>query len=79
MIVRGYSMNLYCENAQPNIRGTGSNGDVHDFQEFPKTYFGETRAEVVREARSDGWIINLEKNTCICPKCNPNIRRGCTQ
>ena len=74
MIVRGYSLDLYCENAH-ELRGTGRDGDVHEFNEFPATYFGETRQECVRWARGDGWKINLSKGICICPKCNDKKER----
>lgn len=74
MIVRGYSMDLYCENAH-ELRGTGYGGDIHDYNEFPKTYAGETRAECVREARADGWKINIKAGTCICPKCTEQRKR----
>jgi len=69
MIVRGYALDLYCENAH-ELRGTGYDGDVHDYNEFPATYVGETRQECVKAARKNGWIINIKAGTCICPKCN---------
>jgi hypothetical protein len=69
MIVRGYTLDLYCENAR-ELYGTGSDGDIHDYKEFPATYVGETRQECVRAARKEGWTINITEGKCICPKCN---------
>ena len=71
MIVRGYSLDLYCENAaiDGDICGTGRDG-IHGFREFPATYFGETRQECVGAARRDGWTVNIKDGKCICPKCN---------
>lgn len=67
MIVRGYSLDLYCENAD-ELRGTGRDG-IHDYNEFPATYVGETHQECVGAARKDGWVVNINKGTCVCPKC----------
>lgn len=77
MIVRGYSLDLYCNNAEKysNMYGSGRGEDIHEFNEFPKNYFGESRQECVRAARSDGWKINLKAGTCICPKCNKRCER----
>lgn len=36
-------------------------------------YFSDSKnpkSECFKQARKDGWKINLKERTCICPKCN---------
>lgn len=55
----GYTLDLYCKYQNPE----------HDYNEFPHGIIEyETRAESVKEARRQGWIVHRD-NTATCPKC----------
>ncbi len=69
MIASGYTLDLYCDRVGLPIVLKGAAPGQHKYDEFPHVYFGETRAEVTREARKDGWRINWAKRTCVCPRC----------
>jgi hypothetical protein len=61
MIVGCYALDLYCDNEpvhgkKPMERRVGQ-------------FTGETGGQARQEARRVGWLINLGKNTCVCPKC----------
>lgn len=73
MIVGGYSLHLYCdceghindyERAQQAGRQTWEQNS-HDIGEFT----GHSRAECVKAARSDGWVIDITSGRCKCPTC----------
>lgn len=63
MIVGGYALDLYCENA------TEPFDSVHPYQEFPHSYQHEYGCSARKRARRDGWRLNLIKGTAICPEC----------
>ena len=67
MIVGWYSLDLYCDN-----KDVGTDG--HSYKQFPKTYSSEFGSTARREARSEGWILDREKGTAICPNCSREAR-----
>lgn len=66
MIVSGYSLHLYCDNHDDLTK----HGPWAWNSEFPVLYFDEERAKCYRDARLDGWRINIKKGTALCPKCS---------
>lgn len=75
MIVGGYLLDLYCDNedAPEQHYKAPYNPQAHQFREFPHQYTGETRAECVRQARAEGWLIG--KTRQLCPKCNRRVQK----
>lgn len=59
----GYSLNLYCDTE--NIDGFNK----HGWNEFPRTFTGETFNECAALARKEGWVIHRKTRTATCPKC----------
>lgn len=65
MYASGYTLDLYCE----NIDNKELDLKMHDWLEFPHTFFAYDRKQAFRDARKAGWKINTKNKTCICPKC----------
>ena len=63
-LVGCYSMDLYCEE-----------DDGHKFEEMPHQYTGPTGAGCNRDARKDGWILDLQNRRCWCPKHRESGRK----
>ena len=68
MIVGCYTLDLYCDD--PN-----ETHEKIDFMhsaggEFPHQYTAAYGSQCRAQARRDGWTLNLQKNTAICPKCH---------
>jgi hypothetical protein len=64
-VVGCYSLHLYC-----CYKSTD-----HEYREFPHEYTGATGGQCRRQARRDGWIINVKHNQATCPKCSGKRRR----
>ena len=60
MIVGCYVLDLYCDLENPD----------HKYDEFPHQYTAETGGKCRKDARREGWKLNLWEGTAICPKCN---------
>lgn len=63
-IVGCYSLDLYCD-GEPDCQ----NGSCLHTGGSPGQYSAETGSECRRQAREDGWILNLQEQTAVCPKC----------
>ncbi len=61
MIVRGYTLDLYCDLVGDDC--------FHDTLRFPHTFFGATWAETSQAAKKCGWKLDKKKGTAVCPKC----------
>jgi hypothetical protein len=59
-IIGCYSLDLYCCRKNP----------AHKHSEFPHNYTAETGGECRKDARKDGWKLNLRDQTAVCPKCS---------
>jgi hypothetical protein len=68
MIVGGYNLNLYCDGA-PDCKNRSAKYDGGDHYTAPGKYVGETGSECRQQDRKRGWILNLQENTAVCPKC----------
>ncbi len=75
MIVRGYSIDLYCENEQSKVvkhRRTTIDGtmyfDVNDNGIF-FSFAGETYTQCAKQARKVGWVLSRDRSKAICPIC----------
>ncbi len=68
-----YSLDLYCDNSGPNLKGMPHDG-IHSWDEFPHNYTDELGSVCRAKARKNGWIIGSD-STAICPKCNPKSKR----
>lgn len=72
MISSGYTLDLYCDHPDHEIEffyDSTQNGVVQKFDQ----YFCDSKnpkSDCFKQARKDGWKINLKERTCICPKCN---------
>lgn len=66
----GYTLHLYCRNYGKG-KGTEHMWDAHHARcrIFPEMYTGETFAECARVAKKDGWKIDKETRTALCPSC----------
>lgn len=71
----GYALDLYCDSAGDYSPGNPSDG-VHDFNEFPHTFDGDSFADCARQARARGWRINRRARTALCPKCSRSANGG---
>ncbi|AGF88520.1 hypothetical protein [Salmonella phage FrontPhageNews] len=65
MITAGYTLDLYCECVECKSCDWA-------WQEYHprcgmKSYAGETWADCARQARSEGWVICRDKQTCFAP------------
>lgn len=60
MIVGGYTLDLYCDRESK----------AHEYKEFPHEYTAELGSVTRRNARRDGWVLNMKEGTAICPKCS---------
>jgi hypothetical protein len=58
-------MDLYCDNENAHEYESG----VLVMPSYQGEYTGNSRAECIRNARKDGWTINLKTWKCYCPKC----------
>lgn len=59
-----YVMDLYCDHSDCS----------HDSEEFPHTFYGETRGECKRDALLYGWQWSRNRGL-LCPQCSkkPNL------
>lgn len=70
MIVGCYTLDLYCRYWEDQPRGVSAFCNTNfDWNHKIFQYTGRTRAECLREARKDGWLVNLKTRKCICPEC----------
>ena len=70
MIAGGYTLDLYCDNAEPRKWGDALVDRFgHKAGDFPKQYFGELGATCRQQARRVGWLIG-KGGRALCPKCN---------
>ena len=74
MIIGGYALHLYCDNAESNDKNyhyqlASGTYLVADY-EIPHTYAGNNFTECVNYARKDGWKVDRKNDICICPVCN---------
>ena len=61
MIVGCYDLHLYCDaNGCPLTKEL----------KMPRQYTGPTLGYCLRDARKDGWRVNVRKDKAICPKCS---------
>jgi len=58
MITSGYELNLYCD-CEDCANGF--------YAWVPEQFIGTSWAGVTRHAKSVGWIIRKDKNTCFAP------------
>lgn len=65
MIVGGYVLHLYCENASEHDYTDPTLGE----------YGGGNKSEAYKEAKLDGWFIDDKKGIAICGKCRLNNRK----
>lgn len=72
MIIGGYELQLYCDNAKSGEFGTVRDNIGHSHAEFPHYYTGETGSNCRKMARRDGWELNLKAHVAFCPKCTAN-------
>lgn len=72
MKAEGYSLDLYCENNDPNSPDPSAYYWPHPYYKPPHQYFGESRASVYRQARRDGWVLTRE-GFVYCPFCTTPI------
>lgn len=68
MIVGCYTLDLYCENADPSAAGYRTQCP-HRWGHFPTVFTGETEGECLRAARRSGWFITRERYA-YCPTCS---------
>lgn len=61
MIVGCYSLDLYCDH-----------NEAREFvcHNWPGQWAGRTRQDCLRQARQDGWVVQLDTDPhrCFCPK-----------
>lgn len=75
MIVGGYAMDLYCENAGETLAGTIYDAYGHRYDAFPRKFHGETALECRQQAYTRGWILRIAKGEAYCPMCAKGMRR----
>ena len=84
MIVGCYTLDLYCD-GDPECKYSMTNSP--GCRNMSAQFTAETGSECRRLAREDGWILNLQEQTTVCPKCakkglkpgpapDPEIARG---
>lgn len=69
MMVGCYTLDLYCD--RDSLR--------HKYGEFPHQYTGKTESSCRRQARLDGWRLNLRTGTDICPACVIDLGQRITE
>lgn len=74
-IVGGYSLDLYCVNADGTCNENGRDGAGHIYNEFPHQFYGQTNRECMKEAKQRGWVINKQDDVAICPFCRSKNKR----
>ena len=57
-VASGYSLDAYCKWSNP----------YHSFQEFPHSFYGNTKADCKKQARRRGWQLHHD-GYATCPKC----------
>lgn len=62
MIVRGYSIDVYCDNEDVE----------HEYMKDRDSFGGaETYQQCAKMARAQGWYLSRDRRRALCPKCNP--------
>ena len=74
-IVGGYTMDLYCKNAEGACDVAGKDGVGHGYNEFPHQFTGQNYSECVKEAKRRGWKIRPLSDQAVCPHCTNKNRR----
>lgn len=64
MIVRGYTVDLYCDGDGP-----------HGYREDTASFGGETYQDCAKQARAQGWRLSHDRTRALCPKCNPKWKQ----
>ena len=59
MIVRGYTLDLYCD----------CDTVEHPHGEFSHTFIGETYTGCARDAKRSGWRLDKHRGLAMCPEC----------
>ena len=67
-IIGCYTLDLYCENSKVMCGMPDELG--HVYNEFPHQYISEMGSTARREARQDGWKLDMEAQTALCPRCS---------
>ncbi len=70
MIIGCYSLDLYCDNHSRDkeiFNDAVGNKSVYHWKVWE--YIAETGGRARQIARADGWKLNLQKGTAICPRC----------
>jgi hypothetical protein len=71
MIAGCYSVDLYCDNADPASEGRRGVCKGPAYKPNPDAYTGETEGECLRQARRDGWTFTRTRpRFAYCPACS---------
>jgi len=71
MIVGCYVLDLYCDKESNHniISGNYYLMQPHDWILIANQFTGETYGECVKQARKNGWLVNRNKDKCLCKYC----------
>lgn len=66
MIIGCYTLDLYCD-GDPECKYSMTNSP--GCRNMSAQFTAETGSECRRLAREEGWILNLQEQTTVCPSC----------
>jgi hypothetical protein len=67
MIVGCYTLDLYCDGDPECPKSRCIKGSTQNYP--PAQYTAENGADCRRQARRDGWILNMKEGTTVCRAC----------
>lgn len=76
MITGGYVLHLYCDNPTPTaLLELGGDEKVNKFNHGKCwEYGGQEGRDARRQARKEGWKLNLQDGIAYCPYCTGRDR-----
>jgi hypothetical protein len=70
MIVGAYTLLLYCDNKDKHTHlESGRYYLIENWIYICNEFIGETYSEAVKDAREYGWLVNRNKDKCLCKYC----------
>jgi len=73
MIVGCYTLDLYCDKKERHTTLDGGRYylkvDNREWIYLSNQFTGETYGSCLKQARKEGWIVNRNKDKCLCKYC----------